>query len=98
MIVLSIGLAFALWSLGLLALGLRMTFELPWRGVVGALALAAVIVAAIAVVALRALTVQASGPCLPDVQAPRETLSPADAGHRAPSSASNAASSSTGIP
>ncbi len=49
-IVLSIGLAFALWSLGLLALGLRTTFELPWRGVAGAMALAAVIVAVIAVV------------------------------------------------
>ena len=49
-IVLSVGLAFALWSLGLIALGLRTTFGLPWRGVVGALALAAVIVAAIAVV------------------------------------------------
>jgi len=49
-IVVSVGLAFALWSLGLLALGLRTTFELPWRGVAGALALAAVIVAAIAVV------------------------------------------------
>jgi len=49
-IVVSVGFAFALWSLGLLALGLRTTFGLPWRGVVGALALAAVIVAAIAVV------------------------------------------------
>ena len=48
-IVLSIGLAFALWSLGLLALGLRTTFELPWRGVAGALALAAVLVATLAV-------------------------------------------------
>jgi len=49
-IVVSVGLAFALWSLGLLAVGLRTTFELPWRGVIGALALAGVIVAAIAVV------------------------------------------------
>ena len=48
-VVLSVGFAFALWSLGLLALGLRTTFELPWRAVVGALALAAVIVAAFAV-------------------------------------------------
>ena len=48
-VVLTIGLAFALWSLGLLALGLRTTFELPWRGVAGALALAAVIIAAFAV-------------------------------------------------
>jgi hypothetical protein len=49
-VVLSVGLAFALWSLGLLAAGLRTTFELPWRGVVGALALAGVIVAAFAVI------------------------------------------------
>ncbi len=48
-VVLSVGLGLALWSLGLLALGLRTTFELPWRGVAGALALAAVIVATIAV-------------------------------------------------
>jgi hypothetical protein len=48
-VVLAIGLAFALWSVGLLALGLRTTFELPWRGVGGALALAAVIIAAFAV-------------------------------------------------
>jgi hypothetical protein len=48
-VVLTIGLAFAIWSLGLLALGLRTTFELPWRGVAGALALAAVIIAAFAV-------------------------------------------------
>jgi len=48
-VVLAIAAALALWSLGLLALGLRTTFELPWRGVVGALALAAVIVAAFAV-------------------------------------------------
>ena len=40
----------ALWSLGLLALGLRRTFGLPWRAVAGALALAAVIVAAFGVV------------------------------------------------
>jgi len=49
-VVVSVGLAFALWSLGLLAVGLRTTFELPWRGVVGALALAGVIVAAVAIV------------------------------------------------
>ena len=49
-VVVSAGLAFALWSLGLLAVGLRTTFELPWRGVIGALALAGVLVAAIAVV------------------------------------------------
>jgi hypothetical protein len=49
-VVVSVGLALALWSVGLLALGLRTTFELPWRGVVGALALAAVIVAAFVIV------------------------------------------------
>jgi len=48
-VVVSLGLALALWSLGLLALGLRTTFELPWRGVAGALSLSAVIVAAIVV-------------------------------------------------
>lgn len=48
-IVLGVGFALAVWSLGLLALGLRTTFELPWRGVAGALALAAVIIAAFAV-------------------------------------------------
>jgi hypothetical protein len=47
--VLLVALAFATWSLALLALGLRTTFRLPWRGVAGALALAAVIVAAFAV-------------------------------------------------
>ena len=49
MIVLAIGFALALWSLGLLAVGLRTTFELPWRGVAGALALAIVLVATLAV-------------------------------------------------
>jgi hypothetical protein len=49
-VVISVGLALALWSVGLLAVGLRTTFDLPWRGVVGALALAAVIVAAFVVV------------------------------------------------
>jgi Yip1 domain len=48
-VVLGVALAFALWSLGLLALGLRTTFGLPWRGVAGALALATVIVAAFAI-------------------------------------------------
>jgi len=48
-VVVSLAFALALWSLGLLALGLRTTFELPWRGVIGALALSAVIVAAFAV-------------------------------------------------
>jgi len=49
-LVLGIGAALALWSLTLLAVGLRRTFGLPWRAVAGALALAAVIVAAIGVV------------------------------------------------
>jgi hypothetical protein len=49
-VVVTVGLAFATWSLALLAIGLRTTFELPWRGVIGALSLAAVIVAAFAVV------------------------------------------------
>jgi hypothetical protein len=48
--VLGIGLLLALWSVGLLALGLRTTFRLPWQGVAGALGLAAIIVAALAVV------------------------------------------------
>jgi hypothetical protein len=48
--VVAVGLVFGAWSVGLVALGLRTTFGLPWRGVVGALALAAVLVAAFAVV------------------------------------------------
>jgi hypothetical protein len=48
-IVTGIGLAFAAWSLVLVALGLRTTFRLPWRGVVGALLLAGVLLAAFAV-------------------------------------------------
>ena len=48
-IVTTMGVAFALWSLVLVAVGLRATFRLPWRGVVGALALATVIIAAFAV-------------------------------------------------
>jgi Yip1 domain len=48
-IVTGIGVAFALWSLALVALGLRTTFRLPWRGVVAALALASVMIAAFAV-------------------------------------------------
>jgi hypothetical protein len=47
-VVLVVGLALAAWSVGLLALGLRTTFRLPWQGVAGALALATVIVAAFA--------------------------------------------------
>jgi hypothetical protein len=49
-LVLGIAAVLALWSLTLLAFGLRRTFGLPWRAVAGALALAAVIVAAIGVV------------------------------------------------
>ncbi len=49
-LVLVVGLVFAAWSLALLAVGLRTTFRLPWRGVVGALALAAVLAAALVVV------------------------------------------------
>ena len=48
-IVTGLGLAFVAWSLVLVAIGLRTTFRLPWRGVVGALLLAGVLVAAFAV-------------------------------------------------
>jgi hypothetical protein len=48
-IVVAIGLAFAAWSLGLVAVGLRTTFRLPWQGVVGAIGLAAILVGAFAV-------------------------------------------------
>jgi hypothetical protein len=48
-VVVAIGLAFVAWSLALVALGLRTTFRLPWRGVVGALGIAGVMVAAFAV-------------------------------------------------
>ena len=48
-IVTAIGLAFAAWSLALVALGLRVTYRLPWQGVLGALLLAGVLVAAFAV-------------------------------------------------
>jgi hypothetical protein len=48
-VVLSIGFAFVIWSLALLVGGLRATFMLPWRGVVGALALASVLVAGLVV-------------------------------------------------
>ncbi len=49
LVVLALALAFALWSVGLVGVGLRTTFRLPWRGVIGALALAGVLVAAFAV-------------------------------------------------
>ena len=48
-VVVGIGLAFMAWSVALVALGLRTTFRLPWRGVVGALLLGGVMVAAFAV-------------------------------------------------
>jgi hypothetical protein len=48
-VVVGIGLAFMAWSVGLVALGLRTTFRLPWRGIAGALLLAGVMVAAFAV-------------------------------------------------
>jgi hypothetical protein len=48
-IVTAIGLVFVAWSLVLVGIGLRTTFRLPWRGVVGALLLAGVLVAAFAV-------------------------------------------------
>jgi hypothetical protein len=44
-----VGLAFVAWSIVLVAVGLRRTFGLPWRGVAGALLLAGVMVAAFAV-------------------------------------------------
>ena len=48
-IVTAIGLGLVAWSAVLVVLGLRTTFRLPWRGVVGALLLAGVLVAAFAV-------------------------------------------------
>jgi hypothetical protein len=48
-VVTGIGLAFVTWSTVLAAIGLRTTFRMPWRGVVGALALGGVLVAAFAV-------------------------------------------------
>lgn len=48
-VVLGLGLGFVGWAAALLVLGLRTTFELPWRAVVGALALMVVLVAAFAV-------------------------------------------------
>ena len=51
-VVSAIGLGFVVWSIVLVALGVRTTFRLPWRGVAGALLLAGVIVAAFAVLPL----------------------------------------------
>lgn len=48
-VVTALGLVFVAWSTVLVAVGLRTTFRLPWRGVVGALLLAGVLVAAFAV-------------------------------------------------
>jgi Yip1-like protein len=48
-VVTALGLAFFAWSAVLVALGLRTTLRLPWRGVAGALLLAAVLVTAFAV-------------------------------------------------
>jgi hypothetical protein len=48
-VVTALGLAFVAWSTVLVALGLRTTLRLPWRGVAGALLLACVLVAAFAV-------------------------------------------------
>jgi len=48
-IVTVLSLVFVAWSLALVAVGLRATFRLPWRGVVGALLLAGVLLAAFAV-------------------------------------------------
>ena len=48
-VVTALGLAFVAWSTVLVALGLRTTLRLPWRGVAGALLLAGVLVAAFAV-------------------------------------------------
>jgi hypothetical protein len=48
-LVTSLALVFVAWSLVLAAVGLRTTFRLPWRGVVGALLLAGVLLAAFAV-------------------------------------------------
>ena len=47
--VLALGGVFAAWSIGLLVLGVRETFRLPWRGVVTALALGGVLVAALVI-------------------------------------------------
>jgi hypothetical protein len=45
----ALGLVFVAWSGVLVALGVRTTLRLPWRGVVGALLFAGVLVAAFAV-------------------------------------------------
>ena len=51
-VVVALGLAFVAWSLALVAYGLRVTFRLPWQGVVGALSLGSVIVAGFTVLPL----------------------------------------------
>ncbi len=45
-VILALGLPFVAWSAGLLVGGLRITYQLPWRGVAAAAALAGVFVAA----------------------------------------------------
>ena len=46
-VVVAVGLAFATWSVVLVALGLRTTFRLPWQGVAGALGLTGVLIGAV---------------------------------------------------
>jgi hypothetical protein len=48
-VLLGLGLSFVAWSAGLLILGLRETIGLPWRGVLGTVLLAGVLVAGFAV-------------------------------------------------
>ena len=48
-VLLALGFALVAWSAGLLVLGLRETLRLPWRGVVGALLLAGVLLAGLVV-------------------------------------------------
>ncbi len=49
-VITAIALVFVGWAVGLVVVGLRTTFRLPWFGVFTALALAGVLVAACAVV------------------------------------------------
>ena len=51
-LVIGLGLAFVAWTLGLVAYGLRVTFRLPWQGVIGALSLGGVLVAGFVVLPL----------------------------------------------
>lgn len=45
----ALGLAFVLWSAGLVVIGLRETLGLPWRGVAGTVLLGGVLLAAVVV-------------------------------------------------